>query len=63
MAARLDPETLERLRTLPPREAFEECRRAVHRAGRAGSEDFLEIYEQLVEAGIVSWEEIEGFER
>lgn len=63
MAAELDPETLERFRTLSPKEVFEQSRHAVYRAGRVSSEDFMDVYEQLVDAGILTWEQIDAFER
>ena len=61
MSAILDRETLERLRSLPPKEAFRSATDAVYRAGAVGSDDFLDVYEQMVDAGILSWEEIEEF--
>lgn len=57
-----DPETVDRLRQGDPRQAFLEVKEAVYRAGSASSEDFLEAYTQLVDAGILSWEQIEEFE-
>jgi hypothetical protein len=63
MNAILDRETLERLRALSPREAFRNATDAVYRAGAVSSEDFLDIYEQMVDAGILSWEEIEELNR
>jgi len=62
MPMQLDRETIERLRGLEPREAFEEARRAVFRTGGSGSEDFLDVYDQLVEAGVFTWEEVEEFD-
>jgi hypothetical protein len=35
---------------------------SVYRTGGATSEDFLDAYEELVEAGILSWEQIEEYE-
>lgn len=63
MSATLDRETLERLRTLSPREALRNATDAVYRAGAVSSDDFLDVYEQLVDAGILSWEEIEQLDR
>ena len=61
MSAILDRETLERLRALPPRDAFRDATDAVYRAGAVSSDDFLDVYEQMVDAGILSWEEIDRF--
>jgi len=60
--AELDPETLDRWRTLPPRAVYTEARAALHRVGASSSEDFLEVYETLVAEGILTWEEIERFD-
>ena len=59
MSAILDRATLERLRALPPREAIRTATDAVYRTGAVSSDDFLDVYEQMVDAGIPSWEEIE----
>ena len=59
-----DRKTLEDLRELAPRDAWETVRRAVYQSpGGVSSEDFQAALEQLVAEGILSWEEIEGFER
>lgn len=58
-----EPETLERLRGANPRDAWWEVKSSVYRTGGATSEDFLDAYEELVEAGILSWEQIEEYER
>ena len=63
MSPTLDNETLERLRELSPREAFRNVTDTIYRAGGVSSDDFLDVYEQLVDAGILSWEEIEQLER
>ncbi len=62
MAAVLDPETLDRLRTLTPRQAYETARQAVYRSGAVSSEDFLDVYEQMVDEGILSWDQVGEFE-
>ena len=63
MPIKFDPETLERFRTLTPGEIYTEVTEAVHRApGSAGSEDFLDALEILVDEGILSWDQIENFE-
>jgi len=60
--AELDPETIDRLRTLAPRAVYDEVREALYRLGAVSSDDFREVYEDLVAEGILSWEEIERFE-
>ena len=54
MSAILDRETMERLRALPPREAFRDVTDAVYRAGAVSSDDFLDVYEQMVEENFLS---------
>jgi hypothetical protein len=61
MVAILDPETVERLRALTPRQAFEQAKSAVYRSGAVGSDDFLDVFEQLVDTGVLTWEQIEEF--
>ncbi|HKQ97132.1 MAG TPA: hypothetical protein VJV75_04585 [Candidatus Polarisedimenticolia bacterium] len=59
----IDRKTLEDLRELGPRDAYEMVRRAVYQSpGGVSSEDFQAALEQLVHEGILSWEEIERFE-
>jgi hypothetical protein len=59
----IDHRTLEELRALEPRRAYETVRRAVYQSpGGASSEDFQAALEQLVEEGILSWDEIDSFE-
>ncbi len=62
MEALFDTETLDRFRGMSAREAFEEARNALARMGAATSEDYLEVYQALVDEGILSWEQIEAFE-
>jgi len=60
----IDRRTLDDLRELGPRDAFETVRRAVYQyPGGVSSEDFQEVLEQLVQEGILSWDAIERFER
>jgi hypothetical protein len=63
MAARFDRETIERFRRLPPARVLEEVERVLHAAGPSGSEDFLDVYEQLVEEEILTWELVRGHGR
>ena len=61
MAVQFDAETIEKLRSMPPHDAFRIARNAVFATGDAGSEDFVEAYSQLVEEGILTWDEVEAF--
>lgn len=61
--ALLDAESIERLRGMSPREAFMDLKTAIYRGGAVSSEDFQSAFEQLVSAGILTWDEIESFER
>ena len=56
-----DFETIQHLRTLSPRAAYDTVKGALYRHGPTTSEDFLEAYEELVEEGILTWEQIEEF--
>ena len=59
----IDRRTLEDLRELAPRDAWEMVRRAVYQIpGGVSSEDFQSALEQLVREGILSWDEIERLE-
>jgi hypothetical protein len=49
--AELDPETLDRLRTLAPRAVYDQVREALYRLGAVTSDDFREVYEDLVAEG------------
>jgi hypothetical protein len=62
MTTSFDSETLEKLRGMTPREAVEAVKDAVYRAGAASSDDFLDAYEELVERGILSWDQVEEFD-
>ncbi|MDH3284611.1 MAG: hypothetical protein OEQ13_07715 [Acidobacteriota bacterium] len=62
MSTSLDAETIERFRKMPIEQAFRAAKDAVYGLGNVGSEDFLDVYEQLVEAGVMSWAEIETLE-
>ena len=62
MASVFDPETLELIRTLTPRQAYDKVRQHVYRSGARTSEDFREAFEELVEHGILTWEQVEEFE-
>jgi hypothetical protein len=63
MPIKFDPETLDRFRRLTPNEVCAEVTAAVHSTpGGAGSEDFLDALESLVDEGILSWDEIENFD-
>ena len=62
MAAVLDFETLDLLRTMSPRQAYDAARQAVYRSGAVSSEDVLDVYEQMVDEGILSWDQVGEFE-
>ncbi|HXI02274.1 MAG TPA: hypothetical protein VNI57_03775 [Candidatus Saccharimonadales bacterium] len=59
----LDAESVERLRTKSPKDAYRQVKDSIYKAGAISSEDFLDAFEQLVDAGILSWDQIEEFER
>src|SRR5262245_59748487 len=58
-----DPDTIERFRSTDPRQAFLEVKSSIYRMGGVSSEDFLNAFDELVDAGVLSWEQIEEFER
>lgn len=58
-----DPDTIERFKLADPRTAFWEVKSTIYRMGAATSEDFLNAFDELVDAGVLSWEQIEEFER
>lgn len=59
----MDEKSLQSLRRLEPREAYESVRRAVLRnPWGSSSEDMQSVLEQLVRAGVLTWAEIEQFE-
>ncbi len=62
MASVFDPETLEVFRKLSPRQAFEKVRDHVYRSGAATSDDFRDAFEELIDEGILTWEQVEEFE-
>jgi hypothetical protein len=63
MATALDQQTIERFRALSPRQVMEQAKDAVYRSGAVSSDDFMDIYEQLVDQGLLSWEQIDEFDR
>jgi len=61
--SRLDPESLERLQLMPPEQRLETVRTVCYKApGGGGSDQYVEMLEELVELGILTWDEIEAFE-
>jgi len=59
----LDETSLEELRRLEPRKAYEAVRRAVlQNPWGASSEDLRTALEQVVAAGIMTWQDVESFE-
>ena len=63
MGIQLDPETIERFRKMSAREALSQARDTAFRAGASTSEDFVDLYEQLVGEGILSWAEVDQYDR
>ena len=63
MVARFDTDTIERFRSMPADEVLNRAKDAVYRCGPVSSEDFRDIYRQLVEEGILTWSEVEAFDR
>ena len=57
----LDPEQIEILRGLPAREAFERVKDALYRRGGGTSDEFLDVFEQMVELGILTPEQLEEY--
>ena len=59
----MDEQSLEQLRGLGPRRAYESVRRAVlQNPWGASSEDLHAALQQAVAAGILTWDEVEQFE-
>ena len=59
----IDDKSLEDLRNLGPRKAYEAVRRAVlQNPWGASSEDLEAALEQVVAAGILTWDDVERFE-
>lgn len=57
-----DPETLERWQRLGPRVTYAEARASLFQKGTSSSEEFLDLWEDLVDRGLLTWDEIETFE-
>ena len=57
-----DPETIERWRRMGPETTHREARDALFQQGASASEDFIDVFEDLVERGLITWDEIERFE-
>jgi hypothetical protein len=58
-----DPDTLDRLSKKPPRKAFEEVKSAIYQSGPVSSEDFRSAFEELVNSGLLTWEQIDQYEQ
>ena len=59
----MDDPTLNRLREMAPRDAYESVKWAVLRSPwGSSSADLHAALEQVVQAGILTWDEIEAFE-
>jgi hypothetical protein len=60
---KLDPDTLNELRRLSPRQAFDRLKEAVYQTpDGVGSWEFVEGIQTLVDEGILTWDEVEEFE-
>ena len=57
-----DAETLERLSRETPRTAYDEVKTALYRSGPVSSDDFQSAFEELVDSGLLTWQQIEEFE-
>jgi hypothetical protein len=59
----MDPKTIELLRSMTPRQAYETVRDSVLRSPwGASSEDMQAAMTQAVDAGVLTWDQIEAFE-
>ena len=59
----IDDTSLDELRCLGPRKAYEAVRRAVlQNPWGASSDDLQSALEQVVAAGILTWDDVERFE-
>jgi len=61
--AGFDTELLQRWERLSPGEIYAEARQVLYRQGASTSEEFLEGFEDLVERGLLTWDDIERVER
>ncbi len=60
----IDERSLEHLRSLGPREAYDSVRRTVlQNPWGASSDDLQAAMEQVVAAGILTWDDVERFEQ
>ncbi len=63
MPVKFDVQTLERFRTMTPQEIYLEVTDAVRQVdGPRGSEDFVDALDNLVDEGILTWDQIQNFE-
>jgi len=58
-----DESTLERFRGMKPRDVYAEARDAVYRLGSTTSAQFADVFEELVDKGVLTWGQIEEFEK
>jgi hypothetical protein len=56
-----DPQEIEILRGLAPRQAFERVKSRLYADGRAGSDEFLDAFDELVSLQILTPEQLEEF--
>lgn len=58
-----DEESLERFREMSPREAYNRAKESIYRLGSATSADFVDVFDELVDEGVLTWSQIEELER
>jgi len=57
-----DEKTIERFRAMGPERAIAEAKDVIYRLGGTTSDDFLDVFEELVRRGVLSWEQVEELE-
>jgi hypothetical protein len=61
--SRLDPETLDRLQRMTLEERLATVRAVCYQAATdGGSDHYMEMLEELVELGMLTWDQIEALE-
>ena len=61
MAEIFDPDSVRKLREMPPREAYQQVKDTLFRMGGVSSDEFAAIFDEMVERGILTGEELEAF--
>jgi len=57
-----DPDTVSRWEGQAPRTIYQEARTLLQRAGAESSGDFLEAFQELVDVGLLTWDQIDECE-